>query len=189
MNLVIFKMLLEATEEPGLFSPEQIGGYAVTLILAILQVLVAYIVIKKFIFKPIMGIIAKRQALIDASVEDAKKISEDAKNSSDESRKTIEEARIQAAEIIETSKQNAEKQNEIIISKANQDAEAIISRAENDAKRIKKAALEDMKDEISDLAVVIAGKILGEVVAEEKLNSLAQKYTNEVLEEEVNKLG
>lgn len=189
INLDLIKIVLDAAEEPGLFSPEQLGGYLVTFILAICNVIVAYIVIKFVLFKPIMGIIAKRQALINQSVEDAKKISEDAKVSSEESRKTIEEARIQASEIIDNSKVNADKQGEIILAKANEEAAAIIARAENDAKRIKKAALEEMKDQISDLAVVIAGKILGEVVAEEKLVSMSKKHTNEVLEEEVKKLG
>jgi seryl-tRNA synthetase len=50
------------------------------------------------------------------------------------------------------------------------------------------AALEEMKDEISDLAVTISGKVLGEVVSEEKLKSMSDKYTDEVLREEVNKL-
>lgn len=189
LNPVFMNMLLDAAEEPGLFSPEQLGGYAVTFILAICNVVVAYLVIKFLLFKPIMGIISKRQALIDASVDDAKKVAEDAKNSSEESKKTIEAARIQASEIIESSKVNADKQSEIIIAKANSDASAIIARAENDAKRIKKAALEEMKDEISDLSVVIAQKILGDVIAEDKLNSLATKYTKEVLDDEVNKLG
>ena len=45
-----------------------------------------------------------------------------------------------------------------------------------------------MKDEISDLAVTISGKVLGEVVSEEKLKSMSDKYTDEVLREEVNKL-
>ncbi len=189
VNFEIIKVVLDAAEEPGLFAPEQLAGYLVTFIIVIFNVVVAYLLIKFVLFKPIMGIISKRQALIDQSVEDAKKVAEEAKNSSDESRKTIDSARLQAAEILENSKVNAEKQNEIIIAKANEEADAIISRAENDAKRIKKAALEDMKDEISDLAVVIASKILGDIVAEDKLKSLSTKYTEEVLEDEVKKLG
>ena len=54
---------------------------------------------------------------------------------------------------------------------------------------MKRVALEEMKDQISDLAVVIAGKIIGDVVSESKLKELSDKYTEEVLQNEVNKIG
>ena len=59
MNMVA--MLLEAEavaeSETGLFSADQVGGYAVTALFTVINLLVAYLVIKKFVFKPIMGII------------------------------------------------------------------------------------------------------------------------------------
>ena len=54
---------------------------------------------------------------------------------------------------------------------------------------MKRVALEEMKDEISDLAVVIAGKVIGDVVSEYKLKDISDKYTNEALSSEVNEIG
>ncbi|MBR6484775.1 MAG: hypothetical protein IKT14_07115, partial [Clostridiales bacterium] len=55
----IIRVALEVEEEAesGLFTADQFGGYAVTFIFTIINVLVAYLVIKKFVFKPVMGIL------------------------------------------------------------------------------------------------------------------------------------
>ena len=187
MNPVIAKVVLEA-EETSLFSADQFGGYAVTFLFTIINVLVAYIVIKRFIFKPIMKIMKNREEKIKTSLEEAEKSAEEARQNAEISKKEIEDARIEASQIIESTKENAEKQAQIIKGKADEEAGEIISRAETDAKRIKRVALEEMKDEISDLAVTISGKVLSEVVSEEKLKSMSDKYADEVLREEVNKL-
>ena len=179
----------ETVQESSLFSPDQFAGYAVTAVITIVNVIVAYIIIKLFVYKPISKAIKNREALIKSQVEEAQKSNEEAKEYAATSKQAIDDARVQASGIIEEAKDSASKQSEVIISKANEDAANIIARAEEEAKRMKKAALDEMKDEISDLAVAIASRVLGDVVAADKIKTLANNYTNEVLEEEVNKIG
>lgn len=179
----------ETAQESSLFSPDQFAGYAVTAVITIVNVIVAYIIIKLFVYKPISKAIKNREALIKSQVEEAQKSNEEAKEYAATSKQAIDDARVQASGIIEEAKDSASKQSEVIISKANEDAANIIARAEEEAKRMKKAALDEMKDEISDLAVAIASRVLGDVMAADKIKTLANNYTNEVLEEEVNKIG
>ncbi|MBO4635755.1 MAG: F0F1 ATP synthase subunit B [Clostridiales bacterium] len=182
------QMLMEETES-GLFTADQVGGYLCTAVFAILNVAVAYFIIKKLIFKPIMNIMKKREDAIGDSLKSAEELNEQAKKHEEESRNNIEEARAKAAEILDQSRENAEKQAGVIIGTANDEASEIVEHARTDAKRIKKVALEEMKDEVSDLAVKVASRVLGDVVAEEKLKELATKHASEVLDEEVKKLG
>ena len=184
-----FKMALEADSESGLFSADQFGGYAVTALFTIINLLAAFIVLKKFVFKPIMNIMHKRQEQIDSQIDDAAKSKAEAAANAEESRKAIDDARLEAAGIVDASKDNAEKQSEIIIATAKAEAAEIIKRAEEDSRRMKKAALEDMKDELSDLAVVIAGKIIGDALSADKLKTIADEKAEEVIKDEVNKLG
>ncbi|MCQ2532407.1 MAG: F0F1 ATP synthase subunit B [Saccharofermentans sp.] len=179
----------ETAQESSLFSPDQFAGYAVTAVITIVNVIVAYIIIKLFVYKPISKAIKNREALIKSQVEEAQKSNEEAKEYAATSKQAIDDARVQASGIIEEAKDSASKQSEVIISKANEDAANIIARAEEEAKRMKKAALDEMKDEISDLAVAIASRVLGDVMAADKIKTLANNYTNEVLKEEVNKIG
>ena len=190
-NIINPLLALEATPEAtrSLLGPEEMGGYAATAVFVIINVLVAYIVIKKLIFKPIIKIIKKREEQIKTQVEEASQSNKEAKEYAEQSKQSIDEARVQASAIIDEAKDNANKQAEVIISNANEEAAEIIARAERDAKGMKKAALDEMKDQISDLAVVISSRILGDVLSADKLKTLANNYTAEVLEEEVNKLG
>ena len=54
--------------------------------------------------------------------------------------------------------------------------------------RMKKVAIEQMKDEISDLAVEVAGRVIGDVVEHDKLKSLADKHAEDIVREEVDSL-
>lgn len=182
-------LMLQEEAESGLFTADQVGGYLSTAVFAIINVAVAYFIIKKLIFKPIIKIMKDREAAIGDSLKNAEALNEQAKQHEEESRNGIEDARVKATEIMDQGRENAEKQAEIIVGKANDDAEEIVNHAKADAQRIKKVALEEMKDEVSDLAVQIAAKVLGDVVAEEKLRELSEKHTAEVLDEEVKKLG
>ena len=165
MYFEAINLLFEAEEvaaESSLFSPDQFAGYAVTALLTAVNVLVAYIVIKKFIFKPIEGVVAM-------------------------SKQTVDDARKKASEILEEAQETANKQSELIIKKANTDASEILLRAEEDVARMKRVALEEMKDDLTDLAVQIARKVLGDAVDQSTLEASAAKYTDEVIETEVKK--
>lgn len=189
MYQVILAAAEVAEEETKLFSANQIGGYASTAVLAIVNLLVAYLVLKFFVFKKLSGVIKQREDLIKSQLDEAEKSKKDAALHEEESRKAIEASRVEAAEFIEDAKSDAQHQADVILAKAKEDASEIIRRAEEDSKRMKKAALEEMKDELSDLAVVIAGRVIGDALAAEDLKPLADKETAKVLEDEVNKLG
>ncbi len=184
-----FRAVLEADSESGLFSADQFGGYAVTALFTLINLLAAFIVLKTFVFKPIMKVMHKREEQINSQIDEAEKSKAAAKVNEEESRKAIDDARLEAAGIVDASKENADKQAEIIIASAKAEASEIIKRAEEDSKRMKKAALEDMKDELSDLAVVIAGKIIGDALSTDKLKVIADEQAEAVIKDEVNKLG
>lgn len=188
MNLL--PMVLEAEEvvKSSLFSADQVGGYAVTALITLINVAVAYIVIKKVIFKPIKNIIVKRQEAIAASVDDAEKSKAEAALNATESKKAIDEARTQASQIIEDARKDAAELKAVAKKKAEDDASEILAKAQAEANRMKKVALEEMKDDISDLAVAIAGRVIGDIVARDQLKDLANKHLAAKIEEEVDKI-
>ncbi|MCQ2533407.1 MAG: F0F1 ATP synthase subunit B [Clostridia bacterium] len=187
-NLLIANVLLleaEVQEESTLFSADQVGGYASTALFTIINLLIFFIVYKLFVHKKLIGFIEKRQGIIAGSLDEAKKIEEEAKINFDKSNQSIDEARVTAQQIIDDARSSSNEEAELVIKKAKEEANAILERAEVEAKRMKKVALEEMKDEISDLAVIISEKVIGDVVSAETLKELSMKRTAEVLEAEV----
>ena len=70
----IYSMILmaeESAEESSLFSPDQMGGYAATILLTVINVLLVFLFFKFVLFKPILGIIKKREELIASQLKDA----------------------------------------------------------------------------------------------------------------------
>ena len=164
MYFEAINLLFEAEEvaaESSLFSPDQFAGYAVTALLTAVNVLVAYIVIKKFIFKPIVKMIHNREEALNGELDAAAKSKEEAEGVVAMSKQTVDDARKKASEIL--------------------------LRAEEDVARMKRVALEEMKDDLTDLAVQIASKVLGDAVDQSNLEASAAKYTDEVIEAEVKK--
>jgi len=183
----LYPVMLEA--ESSLFSADQMGGYAATILITIINVAVAYFIIKKAVFKKIMKVIETREEQIKASLDDAEKSKQEAAENAAQSKAAIDEARKQANEILEEAKRDAASQSDLTRKKAETEANEMLSRASEDVVRMKKVALEEMKDEISDLSVAVAGRIIGDIVDHDKLKTLANRHTEEILEEEVDKLG
>lgn len=185
LNSSVLLLEAEVQEESTLFSADQFGGYAATALFTMINLLIFFIVYKKFVHKRVVSFIEKRQGMIAQSLDEAKKIEEDAKSNFDKSNQSIEEARVTAQQIIDDAKLSSSAEAELVVKKAKEEANEILERAEAEAKRMKKVALEEMKDEISDLAVVISEKVIGDVVSAETLKEISLKHTTEVLEAEV----
>lgn len=185
----MFMLAEEAAEETSLFSADQMGGYAVTILCTIVNVLVAFIVIKLFVFKPILKVIKNREEQIASQVDAAERSKEEAASNAEVSKQAIDDARAEASQILENARADAEEQAKIIKMKAKEEADEIIDRAQSEVLRMKKVSIEQMKDEISDLAVEVAGRVIGDVVEHDKLKNLAVKHTDELIEDEVDSIG
>lgn len=188
----MYSMILmaeDAAEETSLFSANQMGGYAATILLTVINVLLVFIFFKLVLFKPILGIIKKREEQINANVENAAKSEAEAAANAEQSKQAIDDARAEASQILEDARADAEDQAKIIKMKAKEEADEIIERAQAEVLRMKKVSIEQMKDEISDLAVEVAGRVIGDVVEHDKLKDLAVKHTDELVGEEVDRIG
>ena len=175
----------ESAEQTSLFSADQMGGYAATILVTIINVAVAFIVIKLFVFKPILKAIKNREELIAGELKDAEEAKKEAELNAETSKQIIDDARAEASRILDEAHEDAGKQAQIIKGKASEEAAEMIERAENEVLRLKKVTIEQMKDEISDLAVEVAGRVIGDVVEHDKLTLLARKHTDELVGEEV----
>lgn len=182
-----FVLLLDEGAKTGLFTADQLGGYLSTFVLTIINLLIAYLVIRFLIFDKIIKIVHDREAHIKNEVDEAEKANAKAKETEENCKNIIDDAKAEAAKIIADAKESADNSSKMIILQANEEASNILARTDDEVKRMKINALEDMKDEISDLAVEVSEKVIGDVVAEQTLRELSSKHLTEILNTEVNK--
>ena len=159
--------------------------YAVTALWTIINVLVAYFILKLVLFKPMIKLIKKRKEAISKEITDAEDKEKQASEKLEEATKKLDASHEEAMQIIADARTQAEKQSETIIETAKKEAQEIRDRAEEDAKRTRKAMMEEMKDEVADLAVAIAGRVLSSGANGIDETSLREKALSELQSAEV----
>lgn len=184
-TIPLVRLAEEVETESSLLSPEQFAHYLVTGLVTIVNLLIAYIILKKFLFKPLMNVMKKRQEAIGSELSSAEEKEKQASEKLVEATSRLDASHEEAMQIIADARTQAEKQSETIIETARKEAQDIRDRAEEDAKHTKKAMLEEMKDEVADLAVSIAGRVLSTSDNNTDAAMLRQKVEAEIASTEV----
>ncbi len=138
-----------------------IGVNLWTALFTLLNTLTVIYVGTKFLFKPVMKIIAERQAEIDEMYSDADKAKADATAMEAEYKQKLSAAQATSERLVKEAVARGQNREEEIIRSANAEAAAILDKAAADIAQEKRKAINDAKDEISDLALAIAGKVVG----------------------------
>ena len=154
-----------------------------TLIAQLLNLFIQVMLIKKFLFKPIREVLAKRKALADAELADAAKAKEEAEALKSEYEESMKQARDKANDILNTAQKSASQQSEEIIREANAQAVSIKAKAERDIEQERRKAVNEIKDEIGDMAMEIAGKVIGREINSSDHEKLIDDFINKVGEE------
>ena len=171
--------LLEATGMLDKFE-SFVGVNLWTMIFAWVNLLILYLLFKKFLFVPIKNMIDSRQKEIDDMYSDA----ESARNTADELKAEyedkIEKAEEESEQILKSAVRRAQLKEEEILKEANAEASRVLERAEEQIALEKKRALAEVKDEVSGMAVEIAGAIIGREVSEKEHAEFIDSFIDNV---------
>lgn len=151
-----------------------------TFIAQICNLFIQILLIKKFLFKPIRNIIAKRKELADAEIKDATKAKEEAEAVKAEYEQNMKEAKDKASEILTSAQKTANAQSEEIIKNAEEQAVQIKAKAEKDIALEKRKAVNEIKDEIGGMAMEIAGKVIEREISAEDHEKLIDEFIENV---------
>lgn len=132
----------------------------------ICNLLIQMYLIKRFLFKPINEMLAKRKEKADAEIRDAEKAKTEAEAIKAEYEQNMLEAKERANEILSNAQKTAALQSEEVVREANRQAAAIKAKAESDIAQEKRKAVNEIKDEIGGMAVEIAGKVIEREISE-----------------------
>lgn len=127
----------------------------------VINLLILFFLMKKFLFGPVNKIIAERQAQADAMLkdaEDAKKQAQEKQVQLDQEMKEIETAK---AEAVSEARKSAGTEYQKIIDQANADAKDILMDAQKDAEYEKMKIIRSAEGEIADMIMEAAGRLSG----------------------------
>ena len=151
-----------------------------TALFILLNTLTIYFVAKKFLFVPVMNIITERQQEIDNMYAAANAAQAEAENMQAEYQQKLSSAQQTSERLVKEAMARGQAREEEIIRKANADAAAIMDKASADIAMEKKKALSDAKDEIADLSIAIASKVVGRELSQADQSALIDSFIDEL---------
>ncbi len=151
-----------------------------TALFVLLNTLAIFFVAKKFLFKPVQKIIKDRQDEIDGMYADAGKAKADAQSMQAEYQQKLSDAQATSERLVKEAVARGQSREEEIVRQANQEASAILEKASADIAMEKKKAVNDAKDEISEMAMAIAGKVVGRALNDGDQAKLVDNFIAEL---------
>lgn len=152
-----------------------------TLIVQLLSTGVMLFVFKKFLWTPVQAYFAKRADFIEKQINDAKDMNEKAKTFMVESEKQARDSAREYRDIVERAKSDALKVRDDIIIEARKEAASKIEQAEKEIAAEKVQARDDMKEEIVDIAMDVATKIMKKEMNTKENEKLVHEFVEEVI--------
>ncbi len=151
-----------------------------TALFVLLNTLTIFFVGKKFLFGPVMKIIQDRQQEIDDLYADAGKAKEEAEVLEQAYMQKLSVAQETSERLVKEAVARGQSREEEILRQANQEADAIRQKASADIAQEKKKAINEAKDEISVIAMAIAGKVVGRELSSNDQSALVDQFINEL---------
>lgn len=152
----------------------------ISVLLTLVSVFILYLVLKKFLHKPVTKFLNDRKEKIQTDLDGAKVLKAEAQSLKEDYEAKIDLAKQESQEILEGARKRGDELRENIIAEAREDAENIVSNARKEIKRERDVALQSIKTQAAEIGVMIASKIIEEQVTLDKQNNLIDKFIDEV---------
>lgn len=151
-----------------------------TALFILLNTLIIFFVARKFLFGPVMKIITDRQKEIDDMYTQAGNARDEAAKLQSEYEDKLSAAAATSERLVKEATVRAQSREEEIIRQANSQADAIRDKAAADIAQEKKKAINEAKDEISGIAMEIAGKVVGHALTSADQAELVDRFIEEL---------
>lgn len=146
------------------------------ILISLCNLLIMFLLLKKFLYKPVRKMLAERKNIVDAQYNAAR----EAENSALENKRVYEQklsdVRSQADEMIKTAAAAADARGNKIVDEAKQKADGIMRQAHSEIELEKKKAADDMKREIADVSALLSEKVLEREINADDHRSLIDSF-------------
>jgi F-type H+-transporting ATPase subunit b len=129
-------------------------------LISLANLLLIFLILKKFFYKPVQKVLNERRALLDKQYDDAKNAEAAAMANKAAWEEKMQSAEEEAESILKEATIRADRRSERIVEEAKEKAGVIVRQAEAEAKLERKKATEGIKREIVDVSSCLSEKIL-----------------------------
>jgi F-type H+-transporting ATPase subunit b len=148
----------------------------------IINLIILYLLMKRFLFKPVNAILEKRQQAADAQFAEADRQKAEAKESQEHYDALVQGAEDEKKRIVADARQEASAEYGRIVSEAKDKADGIVEKAKADAENEKAAAMQQADAAVRDMVVTAAARMVAMKDAKESDRALYDKFLAETKE-------
>ena len=150
------------------------------ILISLINLLLLFLILKRFLYKPVKNMLVQRQAQIDADYAAAERDKTAAAADRAAWEKELAGAREQADAIIAEATVSAGNRGEKILDEARERADGIVRRAEAQAELEMKKAEETIKQEIVDVSTALTEKMLEREISEKDHRTLIDSFLSQI---------
>jgi F-type H+-transporting ATPase subunit b len=133
----------------------------------------------QFALKPIAKILNDRKARIEEGLQDAEQARKDRESAESDRLAALQDARREANDILSRAQKLADESRERDLAAAREEVERVRSRATADLEAEKQRAINEIRAEVADLALLAAGRVVGETMTDDRQRRLVQEFLQE----------
>ena len=151
------------------------------LIAYVINFIILLVLLRLFLYKPVLKMLGERRLKIQESLEQADKVRQEAEVERSEYQRELEEARKTSQEAAARAAQETEKMREAILAEARTEAEQIREQAHQQIEVERQQTMAELQRQVADLAVDLTRKVIGKtvVVDEQAQRQLIQQFLQE----------
>ena len=157
--------------------------FDINALFTLVNLIIFYLLMKKFLFGRIKKVIEARRKMIDGEFKKAKETNAEADKKLEEYENRIASYKTEGEQIISDAKESAKAEYEKIIGKAESDVASLKAEAEREIEEEKLAAKKASKEEIASLAMEAAEKIVEKNISAETDSAIFDEFLNESSDE------
>lgn len=153
-----------------------VGVNFFTMIAAWCNLLILFLFLKKLLFKPLKNMIDSRQKEIDDMYADAEDSKAEAATLKSEYEEKLEKANSESEEILKNAVRRAKLREEDILREANEKAARTVERAYEQVELEKKHAINEIKNEVAEMAIGIASAVIERDISTDEHTELIDSF-------------
>ena len=145
----------------------------------IVNILVLFLLLKHFLFKPITEMMESRTAEIENNLKDAEDQKQKASELTAQYEEKLQGAHAEAAQIVSEARQRGQREYDAILKTAGQDAQKEQERARADMEREREEMLRGVQENVTELVLLTASKLSQKELDEESARKLVDSFLSE----------
>ncbi len=150
------------------------------ILVSLANLVILFLIIKKFLFKPVKKVLAQRQETLDNKYLEAQQAVSEAEENKKTWENKIQSAQSEADAIIKNASDDAKLRGERIVADARDKADGIVRQAQTEAELERRKAEEGIRREIVDVSAALTEKLLGREISVQDHRDMIDSFIEEI---------